>query len=88
MEELTIPVTLTLSKGSPFEGRALLERTMRGGLVVALTDLATYWELSSFHKRVQSHLGSFLSGDRQRAWEITSVSDAPLLGAAIAALTN
>ncbi|HUI70838.1 MAG TPA: hexokinase [Spirochaetia bacterium] len=56
--------------------------------VCITVDGTTYWELSSFHKRVQSHLGSFLSGDRQRAWEITSVSDAPLLGAAIAALTN
>jgi hypothetical protein len=31
---------------------------------------------------------TLLSGDRARAWEIMSVDDAPLLGAAIAALTN
>jgi hexokinase len=56
--------------------------------VCVTVDGTTYWELASFHKRVQSHLGKLLSADQARAWEITSVSDAPLLGAAIAALTN
>jgi hypothetical protein len=31
---------------------------------------------------------AFLRGRHERAWEIISVEDAPLLGAAIAALTN
>jgi hypothetical protein len=31
---------------------------------------------------------AFLAKRNARAWEITSVDDAPLLGAAIAALTN
>jgi hexokinase len=56
--------------------------------VCVTVDGTTYWELASFHTRVQSHVGKLLSGERARAWEITSVSDAPLLGAAIAALTN
>jgi len=59
-----------------------------GAPVCVTVDGTTYWELASFHQRVQSYLRGFLAGDRQRAWEITSVSDAPLLGAAIAALTN
>jgi hexokinase len=56
--------------------------------VCVTVDGTTYWELASFHKRVQAHVGTLLSGDNARAWEITSVNDAPLLGAAIAALTN
>ena len=56
--------------------------------VCVTVDGTTYWELASFHKRVQSHVGRILTGEHERAWEITSVSDAPLLGAAIAALTN
>lgn len=56
--------------------------------VCVTVDGTTYWELASFDKRVQSHLGRLLTGERQRAWEITAGRDAPLLGAAIAALTN
>ncbi|MGA2613103.1 MAG: hexokinase [Spirochaetia bacterium] len=56
--------------------------------VCITVDGTTYWELASFHTRVQSHMRGLLVGDRERAWEIISVSDAPLLGAAIAALTN
>jgi hypothetical protein len=37
---------------------------------------------------VESHLRGLLAGANDRAWEITAVDDAPLLGAAIAALTN
>jgi len=51
-------------------------------------DGTTYWQLASFHQRVQAHMKKLLSGERERSWEIGSVSDAPLLGAAIAALTN
>ena len=56
--------------------------------VCVTVDGTTYWEMASFHKRVQAHVEKLLSGDNARSWEITSVSDAPLLGAAIAALTN
>ena len=56
--------------------------------VCVTVDGTTYWELASFDKRVQSHLRRLLTGERQRAWEITAGRDAPLLGAAIAALTN
>jgi hexokinase len=56
--------------------------------VCITVDGTTYWELASFPERVQTHVGHLLAGERARAWEITSVSDAPLLGAAIAALTN
>ena len=47
MDELSIPVTVRRMKGNPLEGEALLERTMRGGLVVALADSGMYWELSA-----------------------------------------
>jgi len=59
------------------------------GIPVRVTvDGTTYWQLASFHQRVQAHMRKLLSGERERSWEIGSVSDAPLLGAAIAALTN
>jgi hexokinase len=51
-------------------------------------DGTTFWQLRTFRLRVESHLRRLLIRDRERAWEITSVEDAPLLGAAIAALTN
>ena len=56
--------------------------------VCITVDGTTFWQLRSFHARVESWMRILLSADRSRAWEITSVSDAPLLGAAIAALTN
>ena len=51
-------------------------------------DGTTFWQLRTFRLRVESHMRRLLTGRRERAWEITSVEDAPLLGAAIAALTN
>jgi hexokinase len=51
-------------------------------------DGTTFWQLRTFRLRVESHMRRLLVGDRERAWEINSVEDAPLLGAAIAALTN
>lgn len=51
-------------------------------------DGTTFWQLRSFRCRVESHMRGYLAGRNERAWEITSVQDAPLLGAAIAALTN
>ncbi len=51
-------------------------------------DGTTFWQLRAFRSRVESFLRRMLAGKRARAWEITGVEDAPLLGAAIAALTN
>ncbi len=51
-------------------------------------DGTTFWQLRSFRMWVESYMRRFLAGRNARAWEITSVDDAPLLGAAIAALTN
>jgi hexokinase len=51
-------------------------------------DGTTFWQLRTFRLRVESWMRRLLSGDSERAWEIASVDDAPLLGAAIAALTN
>jgi hexokinase len=56
--------------------------------VLITADGTTFWQLRSFRARVESYMHSFLRGDRERAWEIIGVDDAPLLGAAIAALTN
>jgi hexokinase len=52
------------------------------------SDGTTFWQLRTFRLRVESWMRRLLSGDHERAWEIASVEDAPLLGAAIAALTN
>ena len=56
--------------------------------VCITADGTTFWQLRTFHARVESWMRTLLSEDRSRAWEIASVADAPLLGAAIAALTN
>ena len=56
--------------------------------VCITVDGTTFWQLRSFRCRVEARMRAFLSGKAERAWEITSVDDAPLLGAAIAALTN
>jgi hexokinase len=56
--------------------------------VCMTVDGTTFWQLRSFRVRVESWMRTLLSGDRARAWEIMSVDDAPLLGAAICALTN
>jgi hexokinase len=56
--------------------------------VCITVDGTTFWQLRSFRSRVESRMRSLLAGANDRAWEITSVDDAPLLGAAIAALTN
>ena len=53
-----------------------------------MVDGTTFWQLRSFRCRVEARMRALLSGKAERAWEITSVEDAPLLGAAIAALTN
>ncbi len=56
--------------------------------VCITVDGTTFWQLRAFRSRVECFLRRFLGGPRSRAWEITGVDDAPLLGAAIAALTN
>jgi len=56
--------------------------------VCITVDGTTFWQLRTFRFRVESWMRRLLSGRSERAWEITSVEDAPLLGAAIAALTN
>lgn len=56
--------------------------------VCITVDGTTFWQLRAFRSRVESFLRRMLAGRRTRAWEITGVDDAPLLGAAIAALTN
>lgn len=84
VERASILVAITIA--------AVILKTRKGrdpGVPVCVTvDGTTYWELASFDTRVQSHLRGLLAGQRQRAWEITAGRDAPLLGAAIAALTN
>jgi hexokinase len=84
VERAAVLVAVTLS--------AILLRTGRGGdpryPVCIAVDGTTFWQLRSFRCRVEAHMRGFLRGARERAWEITSVEDAPLLGAAIAALTN
>jgi hexokinase len=71
---------------------ALVLKTDRGRdpryPICITADGTTFWQLRSFRMRVESHMRGFLAGKNERAWEITSVDDAPLLGAAIAALTN
>jgi hexokinase len=44
--------------------------------------------MKDYRLRVEAHMRAFLTGANERAYEIASVDDAPLLGAAIAGLTN
>ena len=84
VERAAVLVAVTLS--------AIVLRTGRGRdpryPVCMTVDGTTFWQLRGFRCRVEAHMRAFLSGVNARAWEITSVEDAPLLGAAIAALTN
>ncbi|MBN2626789.1 MAG: hexokinase [Spirochaetales bacterium] len=51
-------------------------------------DGTTFYAYCRFRFRVESYLKEALGGEDQRYYEIVRVEDAPLLGAAIAALTN
>ncbi len=56
---------------------------------VCLTvDGTTFYCFYHFRYRVDAYLRQILSGSRQRYYKMVKVEDAPLLGAAIAALTN
>jgi hexokinase len=56
---------------------------------VCLTvDGTTFYCFYHFRFRVEEYLRKILSGENQRYYKIVRVEDAPLLGAAIAALTN
>lgn len=46
----------------------------------------TFYQLQGLRSQVGAYLDDFLQGDRQRHYEIQSVQDATLLGAAVAAL--
>ncbi|HET6450742.1 MAG TPA: hexokinase family protein, partial [Spirochaetia bacterium] len=56
--------------------------------VCITADGTTFWQLRTFAERVQSWMRRLMAGSLSRAWEIAAVDDAPLRGAAIAALTN
>jgi hexokinase len=51
-------------------------------------DGTTFWQLKDYRLRVEARMRAFLQGENERHYEIASVDDAPLLGAAIAGLTN
>ncbi|MDC7224375.1 MAG: hexokinase [Spirochaetales bacterium] len=51
-------------------------------------DGTTFYAYFRFRSRVEAYLDEILSGGENRYYEIVRVEDAPLLGAAIAALTN
>ncbi len=56
---------------------------------VCLTvDGTTFYAYYKFQYRVELYLNNFMSGTRKRYFDIVKVEDAPLIGAAIAALTN
>lgn len=56
---------------------------------VCLTvDGTTFYAYHKFQYRVENYLNTFLTGERKRYFDIVRVEDAPLIGAAIAALTN
>jgi hexokinase len=71
---------------------AALVKTGRGGdprFPVAITvDGTTFWQIRGFRTRVECHMRSFLTGEKAHAFEIFATEDAPLIGAAVAALTN
>jgi hexokinase len=51
-------------------------------------DGTTFYAYHKFQYRVEKYLNNFLTGERKRYFDIVQVEDAPLIGAAIAALTN
>ncbi len=51
-------------------------------------DGTTFWQMKDYRLRVEARMRSFLQDEHERHYEIASVEDAPLLGAAIAGLTN
>jgi hexokinase len=51
-------------------------------------DGTTFYAYHKFQYRVEKYLNNFLTGERTRYFDIVRVEDAPLIGAAIAALTN
>jgi hexokinase len=51
-------------------------------------DGTTFYAYHKFQYRVEMYLNGFLSGSHKRYFDIVQVEDAPLIGAAIAALTN
>ncbi|MBI9099628.1 MAG: hexokinase, partial [Spirochaetaceae bacterium] len=56
---------------------------------VCLTvDGTTFYAYHKFQYRVEQYLNNFLMRERKRYFDIVQVEDAPLIGAAIAALTN
>ncbi len=71
---------------------AILLKTGRGldpRFPVCITvDGTTFWQLKDFRARVECFMRSFLTGGRRRSFEIAAAEDAPLIGAAIAGLTN
>jgi hypothetical protein len=44
--------------------------------------------MKDYRLRVEARMRAFLVGKNERHYEIAAVDDAPLIGAAIAALTN
>jgi hexokinase len=56
--------------------------------VCITVDGTTYWQLKGFPARVERAMRSLLRGNEERAFEIVGSEDAPLIGAAIAALTH
>jgi hexokinase len=56
--------------------------------VCITVDGTTFWQMRTFRSRVEHHMRRLLLVEQERAWEIIAVEDAPLLGSAIAALTN
>ena len=51
-------------------------------------DGTTFWQMKDYRLRVEARMRAFLVGANERHYEIAAVDDAPLIGAAIAALTN
>lgn len=71
---------------------AVLLKTGKGAdprFPVCITvDGTTFWQMKGFRIRVECAMRSFLREKRERSYEIIAAEDAPLIGAAIAALTN
>ncbi len=56
--------------------------------VCVTIDGTTFYRYYRFQSRVESYLNSYLLKKKERYYEIKKVTEAPLIGAAIAALTN
>ena len=94
-ETLFLLIDSLLERAARLAASAMAGTILKGGKgmsplepVCLTVDGTTFYCFFHFRFRVEEYLREILSGENQRYYKIVRVEDAPLLGAAIAALTN